>query len=55
MDIPFVLVREVFGTTGCFGIVKATHQEMEHRKEFARWHEHMVSEPAEYVLITFMR
>lgn len=28
---------------------------MEHSKELARWHEHMVSEPAEYVLDTSMR
>lgn len=35
--------------------VEVTHQEMEHSKELARWHEHMVSEPAEYVLDTFVR
>jgi hypothetical protein len=30
-----------------------THQEMEHGEELARWHEHMVSEPAEDVLGKF--
>lgn len=53
-DTPFIVVREDLGETSYFGPVDVTHQEMEHGKELARWHVHMVTELAEYILSTSM-